>query len=229
MNGATLVLTYNEALDPDSVPLDAGYRVHVAGNVRHEDTISVSGRKVTLTLLSAVTHGQAVTIAGYTPVGAGNPIRDLAGNNAAALTNHPVTNNTPEAGQVGGVRATMGVGVLSVRWDAVTGATGYKVQWKSEDDSDYDPMNRQTQVTGTNHTIPLAAGTEYTVRVIAILSDGMDGPPSAEARATADANSAPAFGARRATASTWPRTPTAARPPSRWALSRRATRTTTTR
>ena len=48
----------------------------------------------------------------------------------------------------------MGVGVLSVRWDAVTGATGYKVQWKSEVDRDYDETNRQTQVTGTNHTIP---------------------------------------------------------------------------
>ena len=64
----------------------------------------------------------------------------------------------------------MGVGVLSVRWDAVTGASGYKVQWKSGSQS-YDETNRQTQVTGTNHTIPVTAGTEYTVRVIAILAD----------------------------------------------------------
>ena len=196
VNGATLVLTYNEALDPNSVP-DSGnaWGVRVAGLlVGARNNVAISGRKVTLTLASAVTRGQTVTITYDTSIAGTNPIQDLAGNDAATfLTARAVTNNTPEVGQVGGVRATMGVGVLSVRWDPVTGATGYKVQWKSEDDSDYDPMNRQTQVTGTNHTIPLTAGTEYTVRVIAILSGG-DGPPSAEARATADANSAPAFG-----------------------------------
>ena len=96
-------------------------------------------------------------------------------------------------GQVDGVTVTMGVGVLTVRWNAVTGATGYKVQWRLGSQS-YDPASRQTQVTGTNHTIPLTEGTTYTVQVIAVLSGG-DGPPSAEASATAGANSAPAFGA----------------------------------
>ena len=34
-------------------------------------------------------------------------------------------------GQVAGVSVTEGVGQLTVSWNAVTGASGYKVQWKS--------------------------------------------------------------------------------------------------
>ena len=70
------------------------------------------------------------------------------------------------------------VGSLAVSWDAVSGATGYKVQWKSGQEN-YDTANRQATATGTSHTIPnLTAGVQYTVRVIATLSNASDGPPS---------------------------------------------------
>ena len=94
---------------------------------------------------------------------------------------------TPKAaapGQVSGVTVTPGVGTLAVSWTAVTGATGYKVQWKSGTDN-YDATNRQATATGTTHTIPsLTAGTQYTVRVIATLSNANDGPASDEATGT---------------------------------------------
>ena len=99
-------------------------------------------------------------------------------------------------GRVTTVRVAPGSGELTVSWDAVTGATGYKVQWKSGSQG-YDAANRQATVTATSHTVPnLTAGTVYTVRVIATLAgedDGpaMDGPASREATGTP--NRAPVF------------------------------------
>ena len=95
------------------------------------------------------------------------------------------TPNAAAPGQVTGVTVTPAAGALRVSWSAVTGAVGYKVQWKSGTQN-YDATNRQATVGAvTSHTIPsLAAGTQYAVRVIAILSNASDGPPSDEATGT---------------------------------------------
>ena len=83
--------------------------------------------------------------------------------------------------QVTGVRVTPGVEQLAVSWNAVTGAQGYKVQWKSGA-QDFNETARQNTVPEgrrTNHVITgLTAGTAYTVRVIATRPDADDGPPS---------------------------------------------------
>ncbi len=92
VNGASLVLTYNEALDTGSEPGTAAYAVRVAGISRAVNDVAVSGSAVTLTLASAVTVTQEVWV-DYTVPGS-QPLRDAAGNSAAALTNNLVTNNT---------------------------------------------------------------------------------------------------------------------------------------
>ena len=94
VNGASLVLTYNEALDTTSTPDTSAYTVTVAGSQRTVSSVTVSGSAVTLTLASAVTDGQAVTVS-YTVPGT-NPVQDTAGDDAAALSNQTVTNNTPD-------------------------------------------------------------------------------------------------------------------------------------
>ena len=88
----------------------------------------------------------------------------------------------PPPPQVTEVMVTQGVEQLSVLWDSVSGADGYKVQWKSG--SDKFDSSRQHVVTGgdtTKYTISnLAPGTEYTVRVIATKAYADDGTPSPE-------------------------------------------------
>ena len=90
---AALVLTYDEALDEDSVPAAGDFAVLVAGAARAVDAVEIEGARVTLTLASAVASGATVTVSYTAP--ATDPIQDLAGNAAAALTNYTAAAGTP--------------------------------------------------------------------------------------------------------------------------------------
>ena len=92
INGTTLTLTYSETLDDASTPDASDFTVAgiTAGNT--VSSVAVSGTTVTLTMANAAVDTDTVTVS-YT-VGT-NPIQDVAGNDAAALTTKSVTNNTP--------------------------------------------------------------------------------------------------------------------------------------
>ena len=90
-NGLTLTLTYDEHLDATSEPAPSDFEILVNSGVRPVAAVVVSGSAVTLTLESSLTTGQTVTVT-YTP--GSNTIRDEALNDADALTNQPVTNET---------------------------------------------------------------------------------------------------------------------------------------
>ena len=92
VNGATLTLTYGEALDEDSTPAADDFTVDVASAERLLVEVLVGGRTVTLTLVSEVTPGQTVTVS-YTA--RTRPIQDAAGNAAEDLTEY--TAGTPPA------------------------------------------------------------------------------------------------------------------------------------
>ena len=80
---------------------------------------------------------------------------------------------TTKPGKVGSVAAATQNAGLKVTWSAETGATSYKVQWKSENDNDWDSTNRQTTASGTSKTLTsLENGGEYSVRVRATNATG---------------------------------------------------------
>ena len=99
------------------------------------------------------------------------------------------TDTPPRPGAVTGLSVTEGDAQLALSWSAVSGATGYKVQWKSGTETFADAATdaREHVIssgTTTARTITgLANGTPYTVRVIATNSAG-DGPPSDEKTGT---------------------------------------------
>ena len=112
-----------------------------------------------------------------------------------------VDDESPPA-QVSGVRLESGRGALTVDWNAVAGATGYKVQWKSgaETFADAATDSREAIISSgstTRYSIPgLTDGTVYTVRVIATrtgapgdgaASDEVTGKPGVPTLTIADA------------------------------------------
>ena len=80
VDGAHLVLLYREGLDETSTPAVEAFTVTVGGQPRSlaaSNPVAVDGRRIRLTLASAVAHGDTVTV-GYT-VPTENPIQDRAG------------------------------------------------------------------------------------------------------------------------------------------------------
>ena len=94
--GTSLTLTYSEALDGTNLPPLNSFVVTADGQVVAVTGVTVNGSSVVLTLATAVTTGQAVTV-GYTDPTTGNDlnaIQDLVGNDAATLPTTTVTNDS---------------------------------------------------------------------------------------------------------------------------------------
>ena len=191
VQGLSLVLVYDEPLDPAAMPATGAYTVTATVGATTTtpavSAVSIYGIWVTLTLDAAPAAGATVTLA-YAPP-ASNPVQDEAGNDAPAFSGQSVRlgQPPPDLAQVMGVGVAPGNAQLVVTWTAVDTATGYTVQWTSGSE-DYTTGDRQAPVTSgstTRYTIPsLINGTAYTVRVIATRTGATDGPPSAEVTAT---------------------------------------------
>lgn len=95
-DGTKVILTYNETLSATTAATSA-FSVTVGGSARSVSSVAVSGSTVELTLSSAVTNGQSVTVAYTDPTAANNAnaVQDSSGNDAASLSSTSVTNNVP--------------------------------------------------------------------------------------------------------------------------------------
>ncbi len=94
VDGGTVKLTYNEALDETSVPTADAFTVSVDGTTRPIDSIQISGQVVTLRLVSWIRAGRLVRLR-YRLHGR-DFIQDVPGNLALAFSNQTVQNLTPE-------------------------------------------------------------------------------------------------------------------------------------
>ena len=141
VDGATLTLTYDEALDEASGLAADAFSVTVGGTGRAVDGVSVSGSSVVLTLGSAVASGATVTVSYTVPTDAAAPrIQDEAGNPAASFSDQDVENNTPPPANTPATGAptisgTVRVGeTLTVDTSGIDDAdgldnVGYSYQW----------------------------------------------------------------------------------------------------
>ena len=101
VNGNSMVITYTDQqlLDAVNKPLGSAFAVVSAGasNVVTSIAVNASAKTVTLTLTTAVTAGQAVTVA-YIDPSVGDDafaLQDASGNDAATFAVTPVNNLTP--------------------------------------------------------------------------------------------------------------------------------------
>ena len=95
VDGATLTLTFEEALDGDSAPAATSFTVTVGGSSRGVESVTVSGSSVTLILASVVTSQDVVVVSYAAP--ADEEAESLRGSEGAAVesfTHRSVTNET---------------------------------------------------------------------------------------------------------------------------------------
>ncbi|MDE0194922.1 MAG: fibronectin type III domain-containing protein, partial [bacterium] len=97
VNGAELGLRFDKELDASSVPAGSAFAVSVAGSARGVSSVEVRQDLVSLTLASAVSAGDSVTV-GYTPPSTGKLRLPGGGAEVAAFSGVEVGNDTP-AGQ----------------------------------------------------------------------------------------------------------------------------------
>jgi hypothetical protein len=87
-----VLIAYGETLDSGSVPATSAYTVTVNGSSRTISAVNITGSNVKVTFGgAAVSIGDTITLNYVVP--GSNPIQDVAGNDAAALTGVSVSNN----------------------------------------------------------------------------------------------------------------------------------------
>ena len=92
VDGTTLTVTFSENLDPDPDSTPAGSAFTVSGGRTGTGTAAISGATATVTLDSAVSVGETVTVSFANP--ASNPLKDVAAQVVPNFSDRPVTNNT---------------------------------------------------------------------------------------------------------------------------------------
>ena len=137
--------------------------------------VSVSGGAVTLTLASALTSGDAVSVSYTAPPDPATPrIQDTSGNDAASFSDEAVANNTPApvnaaatglptisgAAQVGRTLTASTSGIADA--DGMSGAT-FSYQWVSGDGTADADIQGATAATYT--LLPVDEGRAIRVRV----------------------------------------------------------------
>ena len=171
----------------------ANVTVTVAGHAGTDVTLTPSSGTLTFTTTNWET-AQTVTVKAGNDADTTNDTVTLTHSAASTDSNYSgvtigsvvVTVTDNDTAQVTGVTVTSGNARLVVNWVAVGNATGYKVQWKSGNQS-YNNTRQATITSGstTSRTIlSLTNGTEYTVRVTATRTGANDGLPSAEVMET---------------------------------------------
>ena len=177
VDGATLTLTYGEALDESLTPATDAFSVTVDGAARSVSDVSVSGSTVALTLTSAATRGQEVTVAYTEPET--SAIQDEAENKAPAFASREVRNNTagppdtPDPPTVTADSATS----LTATWtepSAMPPVTDYDVQYRIGSSGDFTNWPH-TGVALTGTIADLTEDTAYEVQVRAVNSEGTSG------------------------------------------------------
>ena len=190
VDGATVVLTYNEPLDGASTPSSTAFVLRVAGDPVSINEVSVDGSEVTLTLAAPVPAGQTVSLDYTAPVS--NPIQDASGNKARSFTRwYLVTESTititnpviTVPGAPTALSATAGGNTqINLSWTAPGengGApiSGYKIESSPDGVANWTELVANTGNANTTYEhLGLTFGTTRHYRVSAINSAGAGRP-----------------------------------------------------
>ena len=179
----TVKLTFNQAVQESPGPTAGQFTVNVTNGDGSTGTIAVksvtvSDAVITLELDSALVDGQTVTL-DYAHDD-DTPLKRAAegGDHTPGFTGQAVElSNPPGPPTFFAVSTTPGELALSATWDAVDGATSYKLSWRLAD-GNFDPENEST-VSETSATITVSGYGQWVVQ-LAGCNDAGCGPAVAQ-------------------------------------------------
>ena len=198
VHGMSLVLVYDEALDPASMPATGAYTVTATVGATTTNPavseVSIYGIWVTLTLDAAPAAGATVTLA-YAPP-ASNPVQDEAGNDAPAFSGQKVNGAAGNTAATGAptITGTAQVGqMLTAGTTAIMDADGltsvsYTYQWIRVA-TDNTETNISSATASTYMLVAADQGT--TVKVTVSFTDDANNPETLTSAATAAVSAAP--------------------------------------
>ena len=170
-DGAAIELTFDWEVEANPAPKPWQFTVNVVNEDGSTGTVevnsvSVNGKVVTLDLASALDGSQTVTLDynGYNYL-TGTPLqRAGGGDNAPSFSGQAVEIPRPP-GEPQNFVLSAGAGSLdiSATWDALDGATSYKLRWR-QSGGEFDAANAAT-VTDTSATITVSDYGEWEVRL----------------------------------------------------------------
>ncbi len=183
--GATLRLTFDELLDANSVPSTSVFTVVAGGSAVAVSGVNIHGTEVTLTLSSATSASDTVTLSYAVPTGAtAQPLQDWLGNQAPALSNQVVVNTgtassdaTLSALTVSGATLTPAFSSATEQYRAVvpysvTAATVTPTPSDSGATVAFSPsVDADTNASG--HQVPLGAG-QNTLDIVVTAENTID-------------------------------------------------------
>ena len=157
VNGPTITLNYDEALDANSTPPTSAFSVMVGGTAREVSEVSISGSSVSLTLASAVTLDDTVALSYSAPQDTGEQrVQDTTGNHAPSFSEEPVANDTPTPN-------TRPTGAPTIGGNAQVGETLTAEVADIDDDNGLDNATFSYQWLADDAEIPGATSSSYTL------------------------------------------------------------------
>ena len=129
VDGTTLTLAFSEDLDSGSKPAASDFTVKVNGTAQTPTGVAISGSTVTLTLRTAVTAGQSVTVSYAIP--SSNPLQH-AGRRVAGFSDRTVVNLLGQAKLVGNTGQSYNTNITISSKDfqqAFTTGVAFQFRW----------------------------------------------------------------------------------------------------
>ena len=209
VDGTSMVLTYSEALAAASVPGSDAFSVQVNGSaaaLADTGAVALEGATVTLTLATAVSADQAVTVTYTAPTGQGaTPLRDAEGNPVVSDTaERTVANETAVVapGAPANVTAAASDGRVTLAWtapseDGGTPVTSYRIRYAAGTSVPNNTAWTDVGMTFGTTVTGLANGTDYAFEVQAVNGVGAGAPAAAQATPSAAHCNAPDLSKRR--------------------------------
>ena len=204
--GASVTLTFSEALDAGSVPGADAFEATVAGSpaaLAGTGAVALDGRVVTLTLASPALMRRAVSLTYTPPTGpSATPLRDVAGNGVELIERRTIPNVTPH-GPPANLMARVGDRTVRLVWEKPAGEDapdiGYEFRYAAAPSVPTETgwiRGNRAGVT-TVQALGLANGTSYAFEVRAVDTDGAGAPAAVAATPAPAVCNAPNLGATR--------------------------------